>query len=173
MLKTVRIGTLKGFDRSLGDARASLFCRISVTPDGRLSITGVEGPRNGGNCAGGCGQVVMHAWEVAQYAPGWDAEKVAEFRAVWDRWHLNDMTAGSPAQEAHLRAHPVAFKYPESHYTKACEALAAAGLNPDPAHLVNGKPYSYGSAWLREELPAEVVAWLEALPDSDLAPAWV
>lgn len=33
--------------------------------------------------------------------------------------------------------------------------------------------YEYGSAWKREELPADVVAFLEALPDTDKTPAWV
>ena len=33
--------------------------------------------------------------------------------------------------------------------------------------------HKYGSAWLREELPADVVAFLGGLPDTDQAPAWV
>lgn len=33
--------------------------------------------------------------------------------------------------------------------------------------------YRYGSAWLREELPQEVIDLLESLPESDTVPAWV
>lgn len=33
--------------------------------------------------------------------------------------------------------------------------------------------YKYGSAWLREEVPAEVVEFLRSLPESELVPAWV
>lgn len=33
--------------------------------------------------------------------------------------------------------------------------------------------YKYGSAWKREEVPAEVLAFLESLPDSTITPAWV
>lgn len=33
--------------------------------------------------------------------------------------------------------------------------------------------YKYGHAWKKEEVPADVIAWLEALPDTDITPAWV
>lgn len=33
--------------------------------------------------------------------------------------------------------------------------------------------YKYGSAWLREEVPADVLSWLRALPETDVNPAWV
>ena len=33
--------------------------------------------------------------------------------------------------------------------------------------------YKYGSAWLKAELPEEVIAFIEALPDTDLTPVWV
>lgn len=33
--------------------------------------------------------------------------------------------------------------------------------------------YKYGSQWLREEVPADVLAWLAALPETDIKPAWV
>jgi hypothetical protein len=84
--------------------------------------------------------------------------------AIWRDWHLNDMTAGSPAQEAWLKANPVSAVYPESHFTKAREALARAGLNPDPSYMHNREqPYSYGSAWLKRDIPADVVAEIEDL----------
>ena len=33
--------------------------------------------------------------------------------------------------------------------------------------------YKYGSAWLKEEVPQEVIDWLFALPDATVTPAWV
>lgn len=33
--------------------------------------------------------------------------------------------------------------------------------------------YKYGSAWLKEEVPASVLEFLAGLPDSDKVPAWV
>ena len=165
MNKIIRIGKYENTPHSL-------FCKIELT-GGKLSINGVEGPKRNGDCHGGCGQIVMHEWDITEYAPGWDADAVAMFRATWKRWHLNDMVAGSPAQMAYLRANPIAAVYPESHFTKSCEALQAAGLQPDEGYQRNGKDYSYGSAWLREELPDSVVAYLESLPDADMTPAWV
>lgn len=33
--------------------------------------------------------------------------------------------------------------------------------------------YKYGSAWIREEVPKDVIEWLFSLPDSTEKPAWV
>jgi hypothetical protein len=106
--------------------------------------------------------------DVDEFAPGWDAESVRKLADLWKRWHLNDMRAGTQAQEKYLRENPVSFTYPRSHYEVACEALAAAGLNPDAE-----TGYRYGTAWLREEVPAGVLEWLATRPDTDAQPAWV
>lgn len=33
--------------------------------------------------------------------------------------------------------------------------------------------YKYGTSWLKEEVPPEVIAWLFDLPDAEVKPAWV
>lgn len=33
--------------------------------------------------------------------------------------------------------------------------------------------YKYGSAWLREEVPVDVISFLESLPDSKITPPWI
>jgi len=163
MKKIVRLGTAKTYR-----GRAySIFCKIEFK-DGRLSISGVEGPLPSGNCLGACGQIDMHLrdqQDTITPAPGWDRDKLAHFFAIWNRWHLNDMRAGSPAQMAELAKHTYPGQ-PTSHYDWAKQTLAAAGLEPD-----NG--YSYGSAWLTEEVPDSVIEWLTGLPDTDVQPAWV
>lgn len=143
------------------------FCSIKWDCK-RLSICGVEGPLNNGDAKGSCGQVGIHTDRIGKLNAGWTLEMVEAFGCVWDRWHLNDMTAGSPAQEEWLRANPVEAKYPKSHYEEACKALAAAGLHPDPS---NG--YKYGSAWLLEEVPEDVLKFLAGLPETARTPAWV
>lgn len=149
----------------------NIYCKIEVG-DGRLSICGVEGPYSNGNCRGACGQIgadlAKHVDEI-EPAPGWTIDLLREFFAMWDRWHLNDMRAGSQVQEDWLRDNPIPreeYAYPKSHYEVASAKLAAAGLNPD-----NG--YLYGHEWKREELPASVIAFLASLPDTDKTPAWV
>ncbi len=67
-------------------------------------------------------------------------------------WHLNDMKAGTVAQEAELEKHE--WDHHGSHYDWACVRLDEAGLLID-----NG--YKYGSAWLKRDLPADVIAWAE------------
>lgn len=177
--KIVRLGTV-----DLGRKRPdSVFAKIVLDPEGELHVTGVEGPWKSGNCAGGAGQIVMHydtpeARAAITPAPGWTAETLDRFFEVWDLWHLNHMRAGSPAQTAFLRANPVDRQPYTDHYDRTKAALAAAGLQPDPGHLVPGPdgdpvPYSYGSAWLSEDVPDEVLEFLQALPDTDREPAWV
>lgn len=152
---------------SIGQTRDSgtLYANVRFT-DGKLSITGVVGPQANGNCRGSCGQIVMGEWDIKEYALGWDADLVQQFRDVWNRWHLNGLKAGTPAQEQFLRDNPVMAIYPVSHYTKACEALDAAGLLVD-----NG--YKYGSAWKLEEVPEDVLQWLYDLPPATSTPAWI
>lgn len=159
--KIVRIGM---------SPEGDVFCRIKTTVLDNLSITGVIGPTRDGNCKGSCGQIIMSDWGIRTYAPGWTPELEAKFREVWEAWHLNDMNAGSPAQRAYLKANPITDRL--NYYAKACEALEAAGLNPDPNYLHNGKPYKYGSAWLKERVPEEVLQFLASLPDTDIQPAW-
>jgi hypothetical protein len=161
----------------LGNAGVgSIFAKVTFR-DGKLSISGVEGPMSNGDAKGSFGQIIMSYKEydhrghltLREIRPAgkWTHELIRQFFDVWDRWHLNDMKGGSPAQEEWLRANPVVAVYPESHYTKASEALAQAGLNPD------ADGYRYGHAWKREEVPAEVIAFLKSLPDSPVTPAWV
>lgn len=91
--KVILLGTKPG--------SGNIYCEIKISEDGRLSISGVEGPKANGDCIGSCGQIDMHLRdEVDQIvpAPGWDAAKLTEFFAVWRKWHLNDMTPGCEHQ---------------------------------------------------------------------------
>lgn len=147
MLKHVLVGST---------ARGNVFITISYI-NKRLSLTGVEGPDSRGNCKGSCGQI--RDTLVRLTAPHFTKETLDQLKQIWDRWHLNDMKAGTPAQEDYLREN-----YKERcDYTKACEVLQEAGLNPD-----NG--YKYGSAWLFEEVPEDVINFLASFPDTDLLP---
>lgn len=158
MLKIVmRPGTVPG----VGD----LYVRASW--DGhRLSMVGVAGPKHNGNARGSSGQCQDELGEVTIWSEGWDAAKGARLRAIWERWHLNDMRTGSQVQEDWLRDNPVKAVYPESYYEKACEALAAAGLHPDP------EGYKYGSRWKTEEVPEEIIKELFSFPPSDRPCPW-
>lgn len=137
-----------------GNGRANCEAEITWTlENGRFSMSaGIWMPSKRDLLA--CGQMVD---TVAGYFPG--DEQVQRMRAVWQRWHLNDMKAGSPAQETWLRENPIPeeeYRYPASYYTIVSAKLAAVGLNPD------ADGYLYGHEWKREELPADVVAEIES-----------
>lgn len=118
--------------------------------DGRFSMTGAiwNGSHTDWQSGG------QNLEEIAELFP--NNAKVQRMVAIWRRWHLNDMKAGTPAQEAIIEAHKDEFPgYPASHYTWACELLKANDLYED-----NG--YKYGSAWLKEKIPADVLAEIES-----------
>jgi len=165
--KVVFVGSYDEFmDRGSGQVRVF----VSIKFDGeRLSLTGVEGPKANGDARGGCGQIHM-SWTdeyLEELASGdLDRRQVRKLRDVWKRWHLNDLRAGTPAQMEHMRG--LTFPgYPVDHYTWTKDELTSAGLQPDPE-----TGYSYGSAWLFEEVPAEVIDWLASLPVSSVPYHW-
>lgn len=129
------------------DKLRAVNVEITLT-DKRLSIVGTIGSIQAGQCQD----------TIKALFP--DRAEVQELIAIWDRWHLNDVRAGSPAQSEWLRQNAeLVSKFDRmKHYELSCEALAEAGLNPDPNYLVDGKPYQYGHRWLKEEIPAEVIA---------------
>lgn len=143
--KVVRLGTMQNV--------GSVFCSITYDEKGRLSISGVEGPRKGGHCRGSCGQIEMGLGDGLgiQPAPGWTPEEISRFLGVWRQWHLNDMRAGCEHQRELGWA-----KYDE-HPSEPCPTCG----------------YKYGNAWLYEEVPASIVAYLTELPETDRTPAWV
>jgi hypothetical protein len=70
---------------------------------------------------------------------------------MWKKYHLNDMHAGTPAQEAALADFEEKEKAPISdYYDWAVEKLRSINLYED-----NG--YKYGSSWLCEEIPQSAI----------------
>lgn len=158
----------------IGRMARPVFVFVKFTIDGkhgRLSFTGVEGPRDTGNAFGACGQIDLD--NIDRLGDGWDWEQFAKLRKLWKRWHLNDMRAGSPAQEAYLRSHPIDSAMQASngggYYMAACAILTRAGLDPDMELMHNRKHYSYGCDWLSEAIPDGVFKVLHSLPECDIA----
>jgi hypothetical protein len=85
----------------------------------------------------------------------WSDDPVAvELCDVWDRWHLNDMKAGTRAQVEAIKDFRLAGGAAD--HEASVNHLRDLGLDTDASVLVKGKPYAYGTAWLVEPLPAEV-----------------
>lgn len=174
MEKTVRLGA--------GEC-GNVYCKITWA-DGRLSISGVEGPMRNGNCKGSCGQI--KGTKIKEYAPEWSAELVQRFYDTWEHWHLNDMRAGCEHQRAgEWSGRPIDPNKPLNAYGKFFEGqkqdswnmLAWVRADEYPDGLLS-KPcpvcgYKYGTAWLKEEVPQDVIDFLFSLPENDGKPAWI
>lgn len=137
--------------------------------NGRLSITGFGQwrPQTDYNYCGQIQDTVRK--DLSRYRRRFiSTQHIRAILAVWDKWHLNDMHAGTESQDAILARFAGELaersKYPASHYTIACEILGREGLLID-----NG--YKYGTAWLKRDLPADVEARALALFEPHCDPA--
>lgn len=174
-----------------------LFVKVSIT-DGRLSITGVEGPKANGDAVGSSGQCRDSLSELVRFNPGWDAQNVQLLRQVWERWHLNDMRPGCEHQRAGVAAFPDdpfngtpwnkrpidpakplhAYGRHAANQTSPTRNMLgwvstkehAAGLLCRPCPTCG---YKYGTRWLKEDLDPEVPKFLSALPESTVTPPWI
>lgn len=120
-----------------------------------LSISGVVAPRLNGDALG-CGQIVNELTEITEYAEGWTAADVLKLGTIWEKWNLNDLHAGTPLQRETIRKFQSADN---PSYDEQVKILSANGILID-----NG--YLYGSQWLYESLPNEVLDWFSALPNN-------
>lgn len=169
MKKTMRVGTI-----NTGNGRRANIYISATFEDGNLSISGVIGPLSSGNALGGCGQIDMEfqhrhpedndkryedhltrAQDI-NFAKGWDREKWFNLLDIWKKYHLNDKQAACEHQRE------LGWRYEDHHDSKTFrgEACPVCG-------------YEIGSAWLRINVPKEVIELLEALPETDKQPAWV
>lgn len=136
----------------------------------------IEGASINGNAWGSSGYAGSHMiehYDLAadlEYCEGWDAESFKKLLEVCDLWHLNGTRAGCEHQMANwdLAAElEVAGKKKRANWVTATEH--PDGCLSKPCEVCG---YRYGSAWLFEELPREVIAYVEALPDAGEPCAW-
>ncbi len=175
MKRTIHLGASK---------HGNVFVFIEFT-NGKLSISGVEGPKSNGDARGGCGQIEVQ--DDIHLNEGWTPDMLDMFKAVWKRWHLNDMKAGCEHQRAaKWDERPIDPSKPlnawDTHFEgqrqRTHNMLVWITPNEHPDGLL-GAPcpvcgYKYGTKWLREEVPQDVIDWLFSLPEGDkrLPMAW-
>lgn len=83
-------------------------------------------------------------------------DEFKKFLDIWDRWHLNDLNAGTSKQRKLIEEHKDDPKY--ANLDKFLDRPKAI-LTDFKAEPDNG--YSYGSAWLYEPLPKDVVNFIK------------
>lgn len=123
----------------------SMTVEISFS-DGELSLVGYG--------RHGSGQVYEHIMDGTPLPP-FTRKDCFRLKQIWQRWHLNYMRAGTPKQEEVVRKWRSTIENPN--YEKTCKMLESLGLLTDGG-------YKYGSKWLKEEVPLDVLEWLFNLP---------
>lgn len=78
-------------------------------------------------------------------------EEMEEIGRLWKAYHLNDMHAGTPEQEAALKEAGLAGF--ASNYEKCCEYLKSVGMYE--VELEDGTMYKFGCGWLTQPIPEE------------------
>ena len=85
-----------------------------------------------------------------------------EVYELWAKYHLNGMHAGTPEQEAAIKAREERIGR-QLTYDEQCELLKEAHLyeveytGPAVGRMYDHEPYVYGHAWLIQDLPDDVI----------------
>lgn len=175
--------TMRAIDKwvYVGLAKGAGETFVHIQWDGkRLSLSGVEGPLPNGNCKGSCGQIDLHNI----YNPAPDVA-IIKLTQVWAAWHLNDMRAGCEHQRAEQwDKRPIDPSKPLNAYGKhfpgqrqdSWNMLTWVSRREHPQGLLS-EPcptcgYKFGTAWLHEEVPEEVITFLHSLPSVDAPKGW-
>jgi len=183
------------FNRSgSAEVRGEVYIKIEYT-EGKLSLSGVEAPTRDGNALGSCGQISskLSEYKEPRFNQGWMERDFYRLKEYWRVWHLNNLQAGCEHQRAarweDKRIKPEELPDCRSNrdeggilaiWVYPLEARGEKFVNNDSCHkdglLTKACPncgYKYGSAWLKKEVPEEVINWLFALPVTKNNPAWV
>lgn len=154
MNKTVKLGTTK----TSGGRWVSILVNIRYK-DKRLSITG--------NAVGiGYGQI-FDSIQPVRYAPGINLLIVRRLQQIWEDWHLNDMRSGCEHQrEQRWDTWLIDPSKPATQSNMLMwKSEAEGGLL---GRACDQCGFKFGSAWLFEEVPQDVLDFLESLPDNKL-----
>lgn len=202
------IKVIHPFDTLIGMRFAPVFMEIEIKNGSKgkvLTIHGVEGPLQSGNCRGACGQIDMHMDDEylsqVRFQKGWDREMVNSLLAIWKRWHLNDLNADCIHQRelgwAEKKIDPdkpldtysifpgildlsystrnawvnIRYQDPDREPTDAVIGNSHPnGLLTAPCPVCG---FKYGTAWVYEPIPNDVLRTLASFPETKRTPAWV
>lgn len=157
-----------------------VFIKIEYTGE-RLSITGVINPTPKGN-AYSAGQILDVLLDSDNdLKDNWTPEMIHNLYMAWKNWHLNDLRAGCKHQRD-LKWEDVRIDPKELPHTIAnrdergilaiwiSEKEHTKGLLSKPCPVCG---YEYGTKWLFEEVPEDVIEFLFSLPETQIQPAWI
>ncbi len=166
MQKTITIGT---YNVHRNAQNVPVICTVTLE-NGNLSIVGDI--KN--FCGGQIDSTLREGLENGDFNPA--GAWVKTFLDIWDKWHLNNMRAGCEHQRAEgWDQKPIDPSKPLNAYGKFFDGQQTDSWNmwswipesENPNGLLS-KPcpvcgYKYGTAWKKEELPQDVVKFIENL----------
>jgi len=100
------------------------------------------------------GQILDRVTDHYNFLNKKDGEKFNVIRSLWEKYHLNDMNAGTLKQEEAL-----IVEFGNTHandFMTHCEYLKSIGLYEDEG-------YKYGSGWLYRAIPEDDLNVIKAL----------
>jgi hypothetical protein len=114
-----------------------------------------------GTQVGSCGQIERPVFN--SFRADWNTEKANKLWEVWEKWHLNHPRAGCEHQRAmgwgkKVLDMPERIPLPISGWVYESEHPEGELMKPCPEC-----GYKYGSAWLEESVPEDVLEWLNTL----------
>lgn len=112
--------------------------------------------------------------ELNKYKSLRDDKEFSLIYEMWQKYHLNDLHAGTERQEDALKqavAEGKLEKYGANNYEETCNYLQSIGLLEDNEYLVPKKqdgsvkevPYKYGTGWIAQEIPSSDLELIETL----------
>ena len=141
-------------DKATGDRKVT--CRTPAYLELSIAGTIYYPGRRDIACSGQCLNDIAEFRDQLSFP-----ERFDEIYALWKKWHLNGLHAGTPEQDAAVDEWLAAGnKYD---YTAACEMLKEKGLYEvnytglSTSRRYENEPYTYGSGWLVRELPDDVL----------------
>ncbi|MBQ6403878.1 MAG: hypothetical protein IJI27_08230 [Oscillospiraceae bacterium] len=142
MKKIVMPAICRGWTNSGREIEANGFCKIEWD-SGKLSISGVIGPRSSGNCAGSAGQCYEEI-QAGRPAQGWDREMLDKFIEIWKRWHLNNLNPACEHQRElgwpeQAKEEMTLYRY---HLKREAHEKQRAAEKDALSHLRKGEPFT-------------------------------
>lgn len=149
MKKTISFGKVDGYGNGRKTCEVTLELELREDKEGRpvFSVCGNlwncqhTDILRGGQCVGSLAEHYKSLRNNKLYMRILD---------LWQKYHLNDMHAGTPEQEKAIKEWKAQGNTYD--YTKACDYLKEIGLYEVD---LNGEKYKYGHSRLYEAIPAE------------------
>ena len=153
MRRTISFGKIDWYDRGRRDCRVTVELRLTESDKGPCFAAAADVWNPQGTdivCGGQCFEALV---------PFIPDPAFQEIVRLWRSYHLNDMHTGTPEQEAEVKRWLDGRRYS---YLAACEHLREVGLLTVEHE---GKPYTYGTGWLYEPIPADDLAQIRHIID--------